>query len=183
MVTLLGAAAVAVLVAATASTKTATSTPPATTNSHDSVRKASAPISNRYEREARSWIGKHAGGADNVAANLSTVQLALTQLRRSPTQADINQLAAIAQTAYNGLSIGSRFDDSDNDELGRGERQVVLGASDLKHAMEAIVAYADDPTRGRLRRMAIQYGTAVTEWNSGVRTIWRIAQSPRPPTV
>ena len=37
------------------------------------------------ERAAREWIREHLGAADNVAANVSDVQLAISQLRRSPT--------------------------------------------------------------------------------------------------
>jgi hypothetical protein len=174
--------AVAVAAAANASKSLAASARTETTTSPTAAAKpAMLPIG--YEQHARTWIRKHASGADNVAANLSIVQLALGQLRRSPTQASINQLAAIAQTARNGLEIGSDFDDSDTGTLGTGERQVVLGAHGLQNAMKAIVAYADSPTRARLARMTLQYQTAVTEWNDGVRTIWHVAHSPGPPII
>ena len=55
------------------------------------------------ERDARAWIAEYGGDAANVAANVSDVQLALSELRRTPTQANINQLGSMAQTASDGI--------------------------------------------------------------------------------
>ncbi len=129
------------------------------------------------------WIGEYRGDAANIAANVSDVQLAMGELRRSPTQANINQLGSMAQTASDGVSRSDGIGSSAVGMLGVAERHVVLGGGLLEGALHAIVAYMDDPGPAALARMTRRYDHAVAEWNSAVRTVWRLAHSARPPIV
>ena len=59
----------------------------------------------------------------------------------------------------------------------------MLGDGLLAGALHTIVAYMDDPSPAALARMTSRYEHAVAEWNSAVRTVWRVAHRSRPPTV
>jgi hypothetical protein len=171
-----------VAVAVAVSEQSSTPATPATTTVLGAVA-SGAPAPDVSERDARVWIGEYGGDAANVAANVSDVELAMGELRRSPTQANINQLGSMAQTASDGIRRSERIGSSAGGMLGVAERHVVLGGGLLEGALHAIVAYMDDPGRAALVRMTRRYDHAVAEWNSAVRTVWRVAHSSRPPTV
>ena len=131
---------VAVVVVVAVSEQSSRSATPATTSVLGAV--ASGVHSpDASERDARVWIGEYGGEAANVAANVSDVQLAMGELRRSPTQANINQLGSMAQTASDGIRRSERIGSSAGGMLEVAERHVVLGGGLLEDALHAIVAY------------------------------------------
>jgi hypothetical protein len=138
-------------------------------------------------RAARSYIASFGPDAQQVSAYVSDVQVALGLLIKSPTQANLDQVAQLAQEAHDGLD-NLRLNlapgwDGDSDTLGSAELNVSSGSNDLKNAMGALVAYTGDPNAATLAHFTTQYQNAAGEWNSGVSVIWRLAHRSAPPTV
>jgi hypothetical protein len=104
-------------------------------------------------------------------------------LRRSPTQANINQLGSIALTASGAIGSSSGFGHSAAGVLGTAETEVGLGRQRLEAALRAAVGYMDDPDPVTHAAMMTRYENAVAEWNDAVETIWRVARRAGPPTV
>jgi hypothetical protein len=134
---------------------------------------------------AVSYIRDHGPDANRVQAYVGVVQLQVGILQSSGTQAELNQLAQVAQEAHDGIDgIRNNFATaSDSGDLGNAELNVFAGANDLKNAMGGLVAYSGDSNAATLAHFKSQYQSAVGEWNSGIRTIWRMAHRRRPPVL
>lgn len=133
---------------------------------------------------ARVYVRSHAADAYRVKAMVANVQDAVGLVKQSPTTVNVGRLAQVAQTAHDGIdNLRTNFTYSDKGALGQAEGNVLLGADDLKNAMGAMVAYAGNPNPATLAHLTIQYGVAASEWNDGVRVIWRIARRAHPPAV
>jgi hypothetical protein len=137
------------------------------------------------EKHARDYVIKHGGDAYRVSAMVAKVQLAIQKLgQNGPTQARVNELAQVAQTAYDGIDkIREHFTYSDDGPLGDDEGTVLLGARDLKNAMSAIIAFTATPNGFTLARFRSEYRAATSEWDQGVTAVWRIAHRSKLPTV
>ncbi len=115
---------------------------------------------------------------------VQTVQIGVGELQRSPTTGNVNQLAQLAQSAHDNIdAIRNSFAETDSGPLGDAELDVFSGANDLKNSMGALVAYTGSPNPAALADFTSQYTSAKTEWNRGIRTIWRLARESDPPTV
>lgn len=169
------------------SKKPSSSTPPPTTTQQaaPTTTAPAKPSIPKAEADARSYITAHGGDAYRVQANVLDVQLAVGLFQKQATQANLNQMAMQAQTAHDNLdAIRTDFAGGfGNDELGTAELNAFSGANDLKNAMGALVSYAGAPNAATLAHFTTQYQTAVSEWNQGVRIIWRLAHRGKPPTV
>lgn len=143
------------------------------------------PTVPQVQRDAVSYIAKHGFDADRVQANVETVQVAIGLAAKSATQANVDQLAQIAQQAHDNLdNIRQGFAETNsNNSLNNAELNAFSGANDLKNAMGALVAYAGDPNAATLAHFSSQYSQARVEWNAGVREIWRLAHRKKPPTI
>ena len=167
---------IAILVAVFGGKSKPSTAPPTTTTA--------APSIPANEAAARSYIRDHGGDSYRVQANLLNVQLAVGEAVRSATQTNIYKLAQTAQTAHDNLdAIRSNFTYSDSGRLGDAEGNVLLAANDLKNSMGSLVTYTGTPNPATLAQFSTQYANARAEWNSGVKTIWRIAHRKHPPTV
>ena len=158
----------------------------ATTLSHAASKpKTSRPNASKDEQNAAKWITAHGFDADKVQANIEDVQIRLGMAIKTPTQANVDLLAQQAQEAHDNLdAIRDDFTTTDfSGELGNAQLNAFSGANDLKNAMGALVAYTGDPTPATLAHFTSQYQNAASEWDSGVRTIWRLAHRKHPPTV
>jgi len=159
------------------------------TAASDASAKPTAPATPQIPRDelhARIWIRDHFLDADRVQANIEDTQAVLGITIKSPTLANVNQLAQQAQQAHDNLdAIRTDFasGSSDSGTLGDAELSAFSGANDLKNAMGALVAYTGNPNPATLAHFTSQYQGAVAEWNSGIRTIWRVAHRRQPPTV
>jgi hypothetical protein len=91
------------------------------------------------------------------------------------------QLAADAQKAHNdyanvkGDVILAGNDVSDNDQIGRAENKMDDGINELKNGMDALVAFAEEPTAGNLGSANSQLASGVADWDQGLTVIWRLA--------
>ncbi len=72
---------------------------------------------------------------------------------------------------------------SNNKSLSNAEEDVLLAATDLKNDMAALAAFARSPTPANRAKLPTGDQALRTEWNLGVRAIWRIAAKPNPPTI
>jgi len=143
-----------------------------------------AAVSPAEEQHARSWIRVHGAAAESIASSVSIVPLAMRVVRQSSTQANVNQLGSVAQTAQEGIeNIRADFTSPDSGSLGNAERDIALAIRDFKAAMEAAIAYTDNPSREALELVSTGYEHAAAEWNRGIRTIWRLGHQSTPPTV
>jgi len=135
--------------------------------------------------QARSYIDKNGADVNRVQANVETVQVMIGLAQRAPTQANVNQLAQGAQQAHDNLD-GLRDNltgDFPGGALGDAELNVFSGTSDFRDAMIALVTYTGTPNAATLAQFTTKYQSAVAEWNRGVRTIWNLANTPKPPTL
>jgi hypothetical protein len=134
------------------------------------------------EAQARAYILSHGGDGYRVQANILNVELAVGEAQRSATQASVGQLAQAAQTAHDNIdAIRTDFTCTDSGTLGDAEGNVLVGANDLKNAMGALVAYTGSPNAATLAQFNNDYENAKSEWNSGVRIIWRTGRRTKPP--
>lgn len=135
--------------------------------------------------QARSYIDKNGADVNRVQANVLTMQVMIGLARKASTQADVNQLAQGAQQAHDNLD-NLRYNltaDQYEGTLGDAELNVFSGTSDLRDAMSALVTYTGTPNAATLAKFTTKYQSAVAEWNSGVRTIWKLANTRKPPTL
>jgi hypothetical protein len=140
---------------------------------------AAKPEISSAQKHALDYINDHGADANRVVANVLGVQIALLDLQKNPTQAKLNMLAITAQEAHDNLdAMRSNFAAGGSDA----ELLVFSGANDLKNAMGAIVTYTGDPNPANLASVVSQYKQAVSEWNTGVRSIWKAAKK-KPPVV
>ncbi len=160
----------------TASAKATTSTKSVTTPEKATVPKTVSEA----QQKALDYIDKHGADANRVQANVLIVQIAVLDFQKHPTQAKLNALAIAAQDAHDRIdALRQNFAESGGSDA---ETYVYMGANDLKNSMGALVASAGTPNAATLAHFHSQYTTARSEWNSGVRSIWRTAKR-EPPTV
>lgn len=129
--------------------------------------------------QARSYIDKNGADVNRVQANVATVQVMIG------LEANVNQLAQGAQQAHDNLD-NLRYNltaDQMEGALGDAELSVFSGTSDLRDAMSALVTYTGTPNAATLAQFTTKHQSAVAEWNRGVRTIWKLANTPKPPTL
>jgi hypothetical protein len=156
-------------------TKTVTASAKVTTATK-SVTTAPKTVS-EAQQKALDYIHDHGADANRVVANVVIVQIALLDLQKNPTQEKLNTLAITAQDAHDRLdAVRSNFAAGGSDA----ELLVFSGANDLKNAMGAIVTYTGDPNPATLASLTSQYKQAVSEWNAGVRSIWKAAKKSPP---
>jgi hypothetical protein len=144
------------------------------------------PAVPQAESDARSWIRDHALDSGKVQANVELVQLQVGLLQKSATVSGVYKLAQYAQQAHDNIDairddFASTTTDSGN--LGNAELDAFSGANDLKNSMGALVAWTGDQNPAELASFTTQYQQARAEWNSGVRTIWRIAHRKNSPAI
>jgi hypothetical protein len=135
--------------------------------------------------QARSYVDKNGPDVKRVQANVVTVQVMTGLAQKAPTQANVNGLAQRAQQAHDNLD-SLRYNltsDFPGGALGDAELSVFSGTNDLRDAMSALVTYTGTPNAATLAQFTTKYQSAVAEWNSGVRTIWKLANTPKPPTL
>jgi hypothetical protein len=187
---------IAIISAATSGGNKSTKSPshPAVAAGDTTTQEAQAPTTTtappkpsipKSVKDARSYIAKYGADANRVQANIQVVQITVVTLQKSPTQDALNQVAIQAQTAHDNLdAIRADFAGGfGSDELGSAELEVFSAADDLKNSMGALVAYTGDPNPATLAHFNAQYHQGISEWNNGVRTIWRLAKRAKPPVL
>jgi len=140
---------------------------------------------NGSRQAARDYIKSKHRDTNTVQASVQSLQAGLAIMSKSATPDDMNSFAQLAQQAHDFID-GVRNDFATSDTtgaLGNAEVEVFAAANDLKNAMGAVVAYTGDPNPATLAHFTSLYQTAVSEWNDGIRTIWRIAGERGAPTV
>lgn len=173
------------IIAGQSNTKKATATGPSAT-SPSTTTAPSKPAIPPAEKNARAWIDQFTSDSSKVAANVQVVQIQIGLTVKNSSVANVDKLAQYAQQAHDNLD-GIRSDfaltNQDSGTLGNAELSAFSGANDLKNSMGALVAYTGNPNPATLASFTTQYNKARAEWNSGVKTIWRIAHKKHPPTV
>lgn len=135
--------------------------------------------------QARSYIDKNGADVNRVQANVLTMRVMIGLARKAPTQGNVNGLAQGAQQAHDNLN-NLRYNltgDFPGGALGDAELSVFSGTGNLRDAMSALVTYTGTPNAATLAQFTTKYQSAVAEWNSGVRTIWKLAHTRKPPTL
>lgn len=135
-------------------------------------------------KDAQAYIKKHGTDANRVQANVVLAQLAIGQVSKNGTQANLNKLALTAQDSHDNLdAIRNNFAESASGGLGDAELLVFAGANDLKNSMGALVAWTGNPNAATLASFASQFKRGRSEWDSGIRKIWKLAQRSKPPII
>lgn len=135
--------------------------------------------------QARAYIDKNGADVNLVQANVETMRVMIGLARKAPTQGNVNGLAQGAQQAHDNLDglRSSLTGDFPGGALGDAELSVFSGTGGLRDAMSALVTYTGTPNAATLAQFTTKYQSAVAEWNSGVRTIWKLAHTRKPPTL
>lgn len=150
---------------------------------------ASAPAKPRIPqslKDARSYINHHAREINTVQVMVQSVQVAVGLAQKSASQTTIDQLAQIAQQAHDSIdNVRQNFAlyQFGSGALSDAELEVFDAANKLKNSMGAVVAYTGDPNAATLASFTSQYQPAVSEWNEGIRIIWREAHRTKPPVL
>jgi hypothetical protein len=123
--------------------------------------------------------------SSTVQASIRLVGPELGVLTPQGPLGDVNQFAQLAQQARDSIdNVKADFATSNpGGDLGQAEAEASTGTNDLENAMAALVAYTEHPSSATLTQFASQYQSARSEWNGGIRTIWRIAGYSDPPAV
>ncbi len=156
-----------------AATGTSSKQPSSKTTSAATDESASKPSG-----AALSWIKSNGDKAGYVAYEIATVE---TKINGK----SIDDVASSAQKAHDDLDVlRSDFPyASGSDSFSNAQNNVMLAADDMKNAMGALVAWTGNPNPATLAQFTTKWANARSEWNSGVTTIWRLAQHANPPTV
>jgi hypothetical protein len=153
-------------------------------SSGDVSNAASVPAPPKGLTDARSYILDHRSDINTVQVSVQSVQAGVAIAQKSPSIDVINQLAQLAQQAHDNLdAVRNDFASSDGGALGDAELEVFSAANDLKNSMGALVAYTGNPNPATLAQFTSQYQAGLSEWNQGIRAIWRIAHRTKPPVV
>jgi hypothetical protein len=123
--------------------------------------------------------------ANAVQQSLRSVEPEIAVLTPQGALGNANQFALLAGQARDSIDrLRQEFATSgQSGSLGIAEGELSAGANDLGKAMAALVAYNGTPSAGTLAHFLSEYQNARSEWNSGIRTVWRIAGAGNPPTV
>ncbi len=172
---------------ANASSGSIKSGPPVTGAPAKPAPRPNAPAQPATDAKAVAYIDKLKQDTGVVQASVEVVQISLGQaIHSSSSQGDIDQVAQQAQQAHDQID-GLRDDfaqtNETNGELGNAETEVFTAANDLKNAMGALVAYTGSPNPATLAHFTTQYQNARSEWNHGVRAIWRAANQHHAPAI
>jgi hypothetical protein len=129
---------------------------------------------------AAAYVRSTGRDAARVEAAATGMRLALGRAAGSMSTGDLGRLARAATTAEVSLTVARRefATTAVTGTVGDAEVEVFTAVSDLAKAVGSIVTYTAAPTPGALGLAASQYGSAVGEWNDGVRVIWRAAGRP-----
>jgi hypothetical protein len=143
------------------------------------------PAVPQSQKDALAYLKEHEDQINRVAANVHVVQLAVTTAQKSSSEADVNEVARLAQEAHNSLDEARKelATTEASGELGEAQLEVFSSTNGLKNAMGAVVAYTGNPNPATLAQFTTQYHPAAEEWNNGVTTIWRLAGKSNPPTL
>jgi hypothetical protein len=134
--------------------------------------------------DAQTYIKGHGADANRVAGNVLIAEIGIDQVSKSGTQANLNKLASYAQNAHDNVdAIRNNFAETGSGALGNAELLVFEGANDLKNSMGALVAWTGDPNAATLAHFTSQFTRGRSEWNTGIKTIWKLAHHKKPPTV
>ena len=147
------------------------------------------PVMSQAEKDARHFIVVNGHAADVVQANVQVAEIALGQFLKHQTAANLEQVAEQSDSAHTNLNdVRDQFVHAAtgdlNSPLGQAEVNVWSGANDLKNSMGALTATTGDPTNAAVAaHFTNQFQAAQQEWNTGVRTVWRMAHERGAPTI
>lgn len=130
---------------------------------------------------SKTVTAKIAADIQHVENDVQTVQIAIGQTVQDASQANIDQLAQVAQQAHDDLSNGKDQValDSPNNNAGAGLTNAI---NELKNSMGALVAYTGNPNPATLASFKTQWQTAVGDWNQAVVEIYA-GKTGTPPTI
>jgi hypothetical protein len=142
---------------------------------------------NSERAAARAWITKMHHDWNDVQVSVQAVQAGLQILTKDgATPSAMVQFSQLAQQSHDSID-GIRDDFATTDtsgKLGNAELELFTAANGLKNSMGQMVVVADsNASTGSMAKFEEEYGPARSEWNAGVREIWKLAGKKHPPTV
>lgn len=145
----------------------------------------SQPTESSAQKDALAYIKELGPDTYRVQASVLAVQLAIVQLQKTESEANLDDVASLAQTAHDRIDeIRDEFAQGETGgPIGQADLEVFSSANSLKNAMGALVAYTGNPNPATLAHFKAQYGPARDEWDRGVRTIWGKAHKKDAPTL
>jgi hypothetical protein len=123
--------------------------------------------------------------AYGVQASVQSVEPEIGVLSPQGALGNVNEFGQVARQAHDTIANATQAfaASGQSRSLGSAVAQTSAGASDLANALGALVAYNGNPSSATLSQFLEGYQNARSEWNSGIRAIWRIAGAGNPPTV
>jgi hypothetical protein len=117
-----------------------------------------------------------------VAASADAVIIQVGIAQKSGSQADINQLAVLAQQAHDTLTSEKDSIAVDGDTSNQNDTNLYDACDGLKNSMGALVAYTGNPNPATLASFTTQYQPAVSEWNQAASALYA-GTGTAPPTI
>jgi hypothetical protein len=175
---------IAIGAATSGSNHSSSSTPAHTTGKGVSHQPATHhPAVPESQKEALAYLKDHEATINRVAAEVGAVHAAVEKAAKSESEADLNEVAKLAQEAHNNLDAARTELASGEPEgkVGEAALEVFSSTNGLKNSMGALVAYTGNPNPATLAHFTTQFQPAANEWNTGVMEIWRLAGKSNPP--
>lgn len=148
-----------------------------------------APAISADQQDAERFIRVYGDDVARIQANVQVVQMLVVVVSKDPSTAKTVELAQLARRTHDnvdGLRTGTDWSSGVTARAGalqNAEVGVYSATNELKNAMGALVAFTGNPNAATLARFKTNYRTARADWNAAVRTVWRLAQQKKPPTV
>lgn len=119
---------------------------------------------------------------DQAQASVQSVQIAVGELIKSQTQANLDQVSQLADQAHTTLT-------NDKDQiavdapLNNAGADLTNADNELKNSMAALGTYTGNPNASTLASFTNQFQTGVTDWNAAVAEIYSKSSSTPPSTL
>jgi len=144
--------------------------------------KQSAAVTTKVE--ALAYIRRVGNAASDLQSTVADVETADGIYEQTPSDSNLIGVTRIVELAHTQLN-----QDRDvipypgSGVLGTAEGKMFNAANELKDSMGAMLRVADSPTPTNIVSFQTQFHEGRSEWNEGVRAVWRFAGKKNPPTV
>jgi hypothetical protein len=149
--------------------------------------------SSTIQSDAEAFFNEHAITATRIATATKAVKADVSRLSRSPSPAQLGQLAQDAAQArpsmlrageWNVAKSGEGGEEGvEEEDLPRAETEATAAANDLAEAMKALQAYARAPSAAALASCKSKLAHDSEVWDESIAQIWHLAHASSPPTV
>lgn len=149
--------------------------------------------SSSIQSSAGLFVEEHSGAATRAAAAAREVDGQVAQLPRSPSAAQLEELARAAAPARRELVQAGEWDvakageggeeGAEEEDLPRAETEATEAADELAAGMTAVESYARAPRAAALATARGKLARGREQWDESITQLWYLGHRPHPPLV